>query len=33
MNLTGFPVDTNDGYAAQIRYQRIVAWTTNDAVM
>ena len=33
MTVTGFTVDTHDGYAAQIRYERIVTWTTNADVM
>ena len=32
MKLTRFTVDTDNGYAAQIRHQRIVIWNTNDAI-
>jgi hypothetical protein len=32
MKLTRFTVDTGNGYAAQIRHQRIVIWNTNGAI-
>jgi len=33
VTVAAFTVDIRDGHAAQIRYERIVTWTTNADVM